>query len=211
MGCAGGFLLLSTMGFLSGYSGYLLGIAARKTGLSSYEAIAVRTMGEKWGKALALSSVIGVTACASVAYANLWGDTLLPILSVAFSIPLEEAMRGTEELALDSYRTVVLVACMLLIFPLCVKRQMSGVAAASLVSILAMGLMTLVIVYYFLKRMVETHQAWLVDGGKNGGDARQGLVVSFCSCGSTTTIHDSCTVIVDTVKTWTSFYTIRNR
>ncbi|CAD7942069.1 unnamed protein product [Amoebophrya sp. A25] len=160
MGFFGGLALLAFLGFLSGYSGYLLGMAARKTGLHSYEEIAVTTMGAKSGKALALCSVIGVTFSAAIAYGNLWADTMLPILETVFGLNPEETMRGTETCDVLTVRTLWITICVVVIAPLCVKRQMAGVALASLFSIGAMVLLMLVICLYALERILQTETEW---------------------------------------------------
>jgi len=150
MGSIGGMLMLASMGFLSGYCGYLLGIAARKTGLFSYESIAVHTLGPRAGKGLALSSVIGVTFCATIAYMNLWADLTLPIIQVIFGVSDAKISQGTDKMDFYCLRTLVIMVCGCCIFPLCIQREIAGVAFASLLSIIAMGILTLVIVRYLL-------------------------------------------------------------
>jgi len=130
--------MLAFMGFLSGYSGYLLGIAARKTGLSSYEGIAVRTLGPKFGKGIALFSVIGVTFSAGIAYTSLFGDTGIPIISVISGANPVDLAKGSNSADLFSFRTGWLMFCTLCEFPMSIRRQMSGVSAASLISIISM-------------------------------------------------------------------------
>jgi|OM-RGC.v1.034858820 hypothetical protein len=70
-------------------------MAARKTGLHSYEAIAVSTLGRRFGKFVAVFSVIGITFCALVAYMNLWGDLLLPIIQTYSGLSADTVMMGT--------------------------------------------------------------------------------------------------------------------
>lgn len=172
MGFFGGFFMLSSLGFLSGYCGYLLGIAARKTGLHSYEGIAIHVFGKRTGKFIGVGSVVGVTFLATIAYMNLWADLGLPLLQVLFSkvfaldISDSKINLGRDTPEIFCLRTLLILACGLMIFPLCAKREIAGVAFASLLSIVAMGVLTVVILFYFVSHSMQTSAEWAAEENK---------------------------------------------
>jgi len=136
-----GVTYLFVSGVLSGYSMRLLLSCSRRTGAQNYEECGEKAFGPRM-KYVTMCLLIGMTFLASVAYL---------ILARDLATPLVESYVTGHQTEQKTHNLIALV-CLLPVVPLCYAKSLHSLRFTSLVSLLALCLLSVAIVYRTVDR-----------------------------------------------------------
>jgi len=152
-----GFVLGSTIflfvGYMSHIAGVYYGLACRLTGETVISRVADKALG-KFGLFLSIFAMIGLCWGALTAYVVTWYDLLAPILETFGLFSQEALSAGTETMSLFSVRSLVLVVCLAGTMPLNLMKSLDKLAFASNFSAASFVVLTLIVVFMYLKGFV---------------------------------------------------------
>ncbi|KAF4662592.1 hypothetical protein FOL46_005219 [Perkinsus olseni] len=153
-GLIAGTLILLGIGVLSSYAGELLVAASKRTGMTSYGTLARATCG-KWAELLTLACIAITTWLVMGSYMIVMADMMVPVLEWIFP--------GITEFAggYSALRLWIQVLSLVVVFPYCLRDNMSGFKLIAVLSIVAMLALTAAVVILSIIRIIEKPVQWV--------------------------------------------------